>query len=127
MRAIGSWILLTVTVIIAAVLLGLFSVILANLFSISPIFVASSYTYQYTLYLDRYRNCLQVASQYSFDPSICNIMSYMANNTLKTMTDTANYIQKYGFDNPFVWLLIIVIIVAIIYAVALIGIQLKER
>ena len=127
MRAIGSWILLTVAAVIAAVFIGIFSVVLANLFSITPIFVASSYTYQYTLYLNRYKDCLQIAEYYSINPAICNVMGEMANNTLKTMTDTANYIQKYGFDNPFVWMLIIVIIVAIIYAVGLIAVQLRER
>ncbi len=127
MRAIGSWILLTIAAIIAAIFIGVFSVVLANLFSITPIFVASTYTYQYTLYLNRYKDCLQIAEYYSFNPAVCNIMEDMANNTLKTMTDTATYIQKYGFDNPFVWLLIMVIIVAIIYAVALIGIQLRNK
>jgi amino acid transporter len=127
MKAIGSWILLTIAVVITVILVGIFSVILSNLFSITPVFVASTYTYQYTLYLNRYRDCLQIADYYSFDPSVCNIMGEMANNTLKTMTDTAAYIQKYGFDNPFVWLLIIVIIIAIVYAVGLIGIQLREK
>jgi uncharacterized membrane protein len=121
MRAIGSLILKVSTVILLVIFIGFLAMVLSITFTAMSITAGVSYTAQYNAYGISYNNCLSGSGIFGYDPSACNQLLNVTNNTANFFIWMGNYTGK--LSNPILWAIIFTIMTAGLYVTLIQGIQ----
>ena len=127
MRAIGSLILITITAILAFILVVVMSYIIAGNVSVASYLSAIGINTQTQYYSQQYQHCIQTINQYNLSN-----YSYLCDNLINVTNATTNTLGYFGaytsvLSSPYVWLIFFVIVVAGIYVLAIQQVQLGRR
>jgi uncharacterized membrane protein len=121
MRAIGSLILKVLVVILLVIFIGILSMILAVTFNAMSIIAGVGYTAQYQAYGISYSNCVSNSGIFGYDPSVCNNLLNVTNNTANTLLWMGGYTGT--LSNPILWAIIFTILTAGLYVAMIQGVQ----